>query len=100
MNMTGFERFLRTLRGLAEAYDICIEFDNAYTTGMVVVKYGNTSEGTNMHYKKDIPISAIVNVIAFEEFLKETNREWKEVINGDHNKSERTDLSDMQSNDA
>ena len=53
-----------------------------------------------MHYKKDIPISAIVNVIAFEEFLKETNREWKEVINDDHNKSERTDLSDMQSNDA
>lgn len=95
-NMTGFERLLRTLRGLATAYDICIEFDNAYTTGMVVVKYGN---GSDM-LKKDIPISAIDNEIAFEEFLKETNREWKEAMNGDSNKSERTDLSDMQSNDA
>lgn len=93
MNMTGFERLLRTLRGLATAYDICIEFDNAYTTGMVVVKYGN---GSDM-LKKDIPISAIENEIAFEEFIKEFVREVK---NGDHNKSERTDLSDMQSNDA
>ena len=39
----------------------------------------------------------IENEIAFEEFIKEFVREVK---NGDSNKSERTDLSGMQGNDA
>ena len=70
------------------AYDVCIEFDNAYTTGMVVVKYGNGSDTL----KKDIPISAIENEIVFEEFLKDINREWKEVTDDRRINPERFDL--------
>lgn len=61
------------------------------------------SEGVYLYYSDDprhhkkVPNSAIENEIAFEEFIKDFVREVK---NGDHNKSERTDLSDMQSNDA
>ncbi len=88
MNMTGFERLLRTLRGLASAYGIYIIIDE----GGVYLYY----EEDPRHHKK-VPNNVIENEIAFEEFIKDFVREVK---NGDHNKSERTDLSDMQSNDA
>lgn len=88
MNMTGFERLLRTLRGLATAYGIYVLIDKS---------------GVYLYYEEDlrrnikVPNAVIENEIAFEEFIKEFVREVK---NGDSNKSERTDLSDMQSNDA
>lgn len=88
MNMTGFERLLRTLRGLATGYDIYILIDKS---------------GIYLYHEEDlrrnlkVPNEVIENEIAFEEFIKEFVREVK---NGDSNKSERTDLSDMQGNDA
>lgn len=100
MKMSGFERLIRNLRGLSTAYDISIEFDSCYTTGMVVLKYGNTSSNTNMHYKKDVPFSAIKNEIAFEEFLKETNKEWEKAIHDYNNQSECSNMPEVQSSDA
>ena len=88
MNMTGFERLLRTLRGLATGYGIYILIDK---------------NGVYLYHEEDlrrnlkVPNDVIENEIAFEEFIKEFVREVK---NGDSNKSERTDLSDVQSNDA
>ena len=88
MNMTGFERLLRTLRGLATGYGIYIFIDKS---------------GIYLYHEEDlrrnlkVPNDVIENEIAFEEFIKEFVREVK---NGDHNKSECTDLSDMQGNDA
>lgn len=88
MNMTGFERLMRTLRGLATAYGIYTIID---------------TNGIYLYYSEDIrrntkvPPEAIENEIAFEEFIKEF---IKEVKNGNSNKSECSDLSGMQSNDA
>lgn len=90
MHMTGFERLIRTLRGLAKAYDIYIIIDE----GGVYLYY---SDDPRHHKKVPNYDEAIENEMAFEEFIKDFIREVK---NGDHNKSERTDLSDMQSNDA
>lgn len=88
MSMTGFERLMRTLKGLATAYGIYMMIDKG---------------GVYLYYTEDIrrntkvPPEAIENEIAFEEFIKEF---IKEVKNADHNKSECSDLSGMQSDDA
>lgn len=88
MNMTGFERLMRTLKGLATAYGIYMLIDKSG----VYLYYEE-----NLRRNKKVPPEAIENEIAFEEFIKEF---IKEVKNGNSNKSECTDLSDMQSNDA
>jgi hypothetical protein len=49
---------------------------------------------------KNIPLDTITNEIEFEEFLKLYNKWWKEAIDGNSNKSECSDLSGMQSDDA
>lgn len=86
--MTGFERLMRTLKGLATAYGIYILIDSS---GVYLY------HEKNLRRCKKVPPEAIDNEIAFEEFIKEF---IKEVKNADHNKSERTDLSRMQSDDA
>lgn len=88
MNMTGFERLMRTLRGLAAAYGIYMIIDK----GGVYLYYTE-----DIRHNAKVPDEAIENEIAFEEFIKEF---IKEVRNGNSNKSECTDLSDVQSNDA
>ena len=68
MNMTGFERLLRTLRGLATAYGIYVLIDKS---------------GVYLYYEEDlkrnmkVPNEAIENEIAFEEFIKDFVREVK-----------------------
>ena len=66
--MTGFERLLRTLRGLATAYGIYVMIDK---------------DGVYLYYLEDprhnmkVPNEAIENEIAFEEFIKEFIKEVK-----------------------
>lgn len=88
MNMTGFERLMRTLKGLATAYGIYMLIDK----GGVYLYYTE-----DIRHNAKVPDEAIENEIAFEEFIKEF---IKEVKNGNSNKSECTDLSGMQSDDA
>jgi len=87
MNMTGFERLMRTLKGLATAYGIYMLIDN----GGVYLYYTE-----DIRHNAKVPDEAIENEIAFEEFIKEF---IKEVRNGNSNQSECTDLSYMQSDD-
>ena len=80
MNMTGFERLLRTLRGLAMAYGIYVLIDKS---------------GVYLYYEEDlkrnvkVPNEAIENEIAFEEFIKDF---IKEVKNDRCTNPERFDL--------
>lgn len=92
MNMTGFERLMRTLRGLATAYNVSIEIDNH--------GYFVRRRVGHLEMIKNIPLDTITNEIEFEEFLKLYNKWWKEIIDGNSNKSECSDLSGMQSDDA
>lgn len=88
MNMTGFERLMRTLKGLATAYGIYMLIDKS---GVYLYYEENLRRNTK------VPPEVIENEIAFEEFIKEF---IKEVKNGNSNQSECADLSGMQSDDA
>ena len=60
--MTGFERLMRTLRGLATAYDLYMMIDKG---GVFLYCSENVQHNTK------VPDEAIENEIAFEEFIKE-----------------------------
>lgn len=90
MNMTGFERLIRTLRGLAMAYGIYIIIDH----DGVYLYY---SEDPRHHKKVPNYDEAIENEIAFEEFIKDF---IKEVKDDSSINSKCSDLPKMQSGNA
>lgn len=89
MNMTGFEHGIRILKGLAYSYGVDIDF---HCTGRLAIHKGGHS--------RDLTPDDISNDIAFEEAIKCFLKEYKEGTNGNSNKSECSDLSGMQSDDA